>query len=504
MATTSSLPFAPAPSHESDNQSRTNLNDLPDKCLIAIFKLIPLENLDSIIELSPHWNQLVQDNIPVEVHLTDISFRIAMHYFNGHEDLTKYQIKVLHSRVFDEALPQLKSPEVLKVVEFVTPTQLSTFSTLISKAVNLQELHFTFSSLTQYVLSEMDLNLPNLKLLNIVDRSIAYKDDPTILHKNITGFLTKTFPSIQRIVVLTSASRKQTVEYAKYLLKFIQSNCDSLRQVKFNVSTSIQKHLLSEKGVPDMVEFTSPEDFDLERLASARLEELELSFGHNFFVGLEQWTWLLNNQSCLAHLNMGVDKPLSPTLFETPITRSASTLVSVQLGIENFDGHTNERYTLDCDIFENCTNLQMLVLNGSPHPENLELRPPSNELKNLEKLPKNLFGLAVENFYLETNDVLAFTRGVHMKERALKRLVLRNIGVDEERKFGVTLLMLDYWISAEILIEIIVQGINGNECQLHEYEHLTKFGVKLPLDKCTAHAYYYPNLMEYRKPQDFC
>ncbi|ODM95534.1 F-box/LRR-repeat protein 12 [Orchesella cincta] len=489
----------PCASHASDEKNGTRLQELPDKCLIAIFKFLPLDNLDNIIELSPHWDKLVQENIPVEVHLTDVGFRVALHFFNDHYDLPKYRIKVLHSRVFDEPLPELKSPEDLQKLEFITPTQLSTFNTFVSKAINLKELHFTLGSLSQYVISEMELNLPNLKLLSIVDRPIAYKDDPTILSRNISGFLEKTFPSIEKIIILTVANRKQTVEYTKDLLKFIQTNANSLRKVKFNVSTSIQKGLLGDKGLSDSVELSSPEDFDLQLLASAKLEELELSFGRDFIVGLEKWIWLLNNQTSLAHLNMGMDKLLRPTLFETPITRSTSTLVSIQLGIENFVSSTNERCIVECNVFENCTKLQMLVLTGSPYPENCELRPPTVELKNLEKLPKSMFGLAVENFYVETDDLKELIRGVRMKERTLKKLALRNIGV--EGTFGVTLMMLDFWISAEVLTEILVKGINGNECQLHEYEMLTKFGVQLPLDKCTAHALYYPSLMEYRKPQ---
>lgn len=457
--------------------------------------------MDDIIELSPRWDRLVQEHIPVEAHLTDIGFRIAMHYFVGHSELPKYRIKVIHSRVLDEPLPDLKTPEDLHVLDFATHTELATYKHLIGKAENLQELCFGYSSLTGQPISEVDVNLPKLTLLYMADRAVEGKTtditQQEILPKNITGFLGKTFPSIQRLVVCTVATRKQTVAYVKALLKFIQNHSETLNRVKFTVSTSIQNVNPNERE-NDLVEFSSSDEiFNLSQLANVKLVELEINIGKNFFCGLDQWQELLKTQNMLEHFTFGLEKPLTPQLFEAPVTHSATFLVTIQIGVEVYTA--DQRKPLDCAIFEGCVNLKMMVLNGPPM---VDARTPAVEILNFNKLPKGLVALGLENIYLETKQIAELAEDAMMIERTLEKLSLQNVGTTTG--YGVTLAMLDCWITSKVIQEIIVKGINGDENRIQDYEHLCKFGVKSPIAKCMMHAYYYSNFMEYKKPAEFC
>ena len=257
--------------------------------------------MDDIIEVCARWDKLVQENIPVEVHLTDIGFRIAMHYFIGYEDLQKYRIRFVHSRVLDERLPELKSPEDLEAIEFATHTEQFTFSSLVSKATNLRELHFGYSSLAGHVLSEMDFHLPNLKLLQIIDREVLAKlrDDreDSIVVANISGFLRKSFPSIEQLAVATMANKRDNIEYAEKIFFFIQNHCKTLKKLTFISSAVLSEEDKNSNPVNYVDEFRLPkEKFDLEKLASVKLEVLHIKLGENFVVNLEQWTDILNKQ----------------------------------------------------------------------------------------------------------------------------------------------------------------------------------------------------------------
>lgn len=457
---------------------------------------MPLENLDDIIEFSPHWDKLVQEHIPVEAFITDIGFRIGLHYFVGHDSLPKYRIKAIHSRVLDEPLPDLKSPEELLVLDFPTHTELTTYKHFILNAKNLKELYFGYSSLTTHLLSSVDVPLTKLTLLYMADRPVEgkYKDPEKleILPRNIIGFLDKTLPSIQKIVVCTVASRKQTLEYGKALLKFIQRHSGTLKVVKFTVDTTIHNFELDEP-VDDLVEYSSnSEEFNLAQLANVKLTEIDIRFGRNFFCGLEQWRGILENQKELEHLTIAVEKPIKPKIFEAPVTLSAVNLLSVQIGVLVYDGL--ETNSLDCSIFADCVNLKLLVFNGPT-----VSRPASREIFNLSKLPTSLYAFAVENIYVETREIAEFTRGVMLKLRTLEKLGLQNIGTTTG--YGVTLAMLDCWITARVLQEIIIKhGMNGDESRLPECDHLLQFGIKSPIGKCNVHAFYYPRFGEYKMP----
>lgn len=421
-----------------------------------------------------------------------------MHYFMGFQELPKYRIKVAHSRVLEEPLPELKAPEELQVVEFATHTEPATFTSLVGKAVNLRQLYFGYGSLSNSSLSDLEFDLPNLKLLHIADRTIVSKKAISTLGNNIVGFLQRKFSSIKALHLTTLASRPQTMEYVRALFKFIETHHGSLRKIHLNVNTALQRHLMREDTtcqVSDIAELSSPEDvFDLDKLTSVKLEEMDVTFGNKFFVGLEQWTKLLDNQKELVHLTFGVDKPLPTSLYVAPITQSASTLKSLHLGIEVFDEGTNDRSPVDCSYFESCCNLEMLVLVG---PLRADLRPTYPELLNVDKLPKGLFGLAVENIFVETSQLSDLTRSILQRATKLERISLRNIGIRDD--FGVTLAMLDIWTTTQVLQEIIVKGLNGDECQIHQFEQLVRFGVTPPLPQCEFHVIYEPNLMEYRR-----
>jgi hypothetical protein len=214
---------------------------------------------------------------------------------------------------------------------------------------------------------------------------------------------------------------------------------------------------------------------------------LELDLGYKFFVGVNEWRKILGFQDQLKHLKWSLAKPLESSVSLPAVSLSASNLTTLQLGLKVVH-QDQQTYPLDCSVFEPCLNLKMLVLvNDLP----CDSRPATKDIFNLHQLPQSIEALAVENFLIETSEV----EKVFFSYPAIKKISLERIGITGD--FGMTFPLITKILARTQLTEIIIREFNGDECELHLYDHLIQLGLKLPLKTAFFHVTFFKHFMEY-------
>jgi len=222
-------------------------------------------------------------------------------------------------------------------------------------------------------------------------------------------------------------------------------------------------------------------------LFQLRLTKLEVDFGYKFFVGAPEWQKILEHQDKLRSFKLSPTKPLPQSILFPAILASGTNLISINLGVQiNRDNHS---LPINCSVFEICVNLQMLILIGD------SLIDPTQEfvreLTNVDKLPKSLQAIGLENIRVATTDV-AF---IFFSMPELRKIALERIGLEGE--FGMTLELAQQVIYATKLTEVVIRGFNGDECELYRYESLMKLGLHLPLKTAFLHVTFFKHFGEY-------
>lgn len=432
---------------------------------------------------------------PLEVHINDLGVRIGRSLFiNSVLPLVKYRIGALTCRIISDTVVTLRSPQDLKFLDIWMPIGPVTYKSLVIEAGNLEELHFSYSSLSKYPVGRLNIVLPALKELHLVDDSTY--SGPTnevkdMLAVNYVAFLKKSFPSLHTLIVITMANRTRTIEYVLEFFGFLERHANTLRKVKLDIRRPVVSP--PEERVLEYVMLDG--DVDMTKLEGVQLEELEVNLGNDFFVGVEEWKQFWDSQVKMTHFKTGEGRPLDPPTYFGIIEKSEKTLVSLHLGLEIFHTDTKKWQPIDCRRFEDCQNLKYLTLIGTP---NLENRPKMAELINLDLFPVSLQKLELHNFYLETDHLQAFGEATMEQNRQLEKLVIWNYCTSG--KFGITLKLLDSWIGDSFFKELKLKGVNGKEMELKQYVKLITLGAKPHLSHCCVHAIYDPELKNYFPP----
>jgi len=465
--------------------------------------------------------------VPVEIWVTDIGFRFASQCYYDLEYFSNFVVTSLHSRVQSDDFPKLRAPDRLKCVEFAAPTPKTVYQKFTQRASNLTRLTFGYSSLTKDVLSlPGEKCFPRLRSLRIVDRSLESSDieHPEILFQNVIGFLHMSFTSLESFFLGCVASKTQALRYTLHLFHFVQSHWKTLKCVILRLHISLQEvHEGPQEEVLNPLQWRQAmlgelkeeqsAAIDWEALSSVmiiinkhsicqnglctvallclytkcmnlcfqlNLEELEVDYGFEFFCALPEWMKFIGTQKYLQHLNFGVGFPLDFSPLAPNFGDNLSTLVSLQLGSKTYVPELGTPFAIDCSLFKDLKALKMFCLIGENN-FGAKRRAKMPELTNTSQLPVNITAVAIENIHIDSGEL--YTLLTTLKN--VDHLSLQSIGV--ENNLGMKLPVLELLVESHKMKELIIRGINGDDCSLHQYETLLSVGLTVPLKTFYCH-----------------
>ena len=339
-------------------------------------------------------------------------------------------------------LPRLKVPALLKEITFHGFINPVCFESIMSPGLTaLQKLKLDHSALYHLDFFDIDLNLPKLDILEIVDHcsfsgmngghvgyselSVFYTKYWIVLN-NTTQLFAKTFPGLTQLIVTLPFVDSMDSVITSGLLRVLTNQAESLKSVQITLGRNRRINRSNNGNNPNLTPLPISILKMIPQKRNTTLEKLSLDFPIKENIqNLSEWEYWLNS---LSNLNYCLLKGcFSQNCFESVTTQNEATLETMKLTWLYYkrEEEPDEDGTvtpMNCTMFKNCNKLTYLRLVGDWHAF-MRTRISPVGLMNTEDLPKSLVHLAILSIPVDSKSC----RGLALQFPALETLKLINI-----------------------------------------------------------------------------